>query len=110
MQQYITKSIKGERRATKAYEKILRRIPGAISRELGPFVAPGVEAGKLHLGDVPNMFSLVPLAQSANAPIVELTASDGLVGAQYSQKDTYVTFIDTLAQNLLETVQPDAQQ
>jgi cellulose biosynthesis protein BcsQ len=107
VQQYITKSIQGERRPTKAYEKILQRIPEAVSKELGPFAAPGVDLAQLHLGDVPNMFSLVPLAQSANAPITDLGGSDGLVGTQYSQRETYVGFIDALADNLVATARPD---
>src|ERR1051326_4468341 len=62
VQQYITKSIKGgERRATVAYETILKKIPGAITRELKEFVPNNLIQESLRLGDVPNMFSLVPL-------------------------------------------------
>jgi hypothetical protein len=56
------------------------------------------------LGDVPNMFSLVPMAQSAHAPIGDLNPKDGLVGAQYSQAKRYADRIgevgNKLAQNL----------
>ena len=47
VQQYITKSIQGERRATKAYEKILKKIPEAISRELGPYVSEAIRKAML---------------------------------------------------------------
>src|SRR5262249_51019223 len=92
VQQYITKSIRGERRATRGYERILKRIPGVVWRELGPFASEAVTEENSHLGDVPNMFSLIPLAQNANSPIHQLQSADGLVGTQYSQKDTYVGF------------------
>ena len=101
VQQYITKLIRGERRATKAYEAILKRIPEAVFKELHPLVSPSLVESQLHLGDVPNMFSLVPLAQNANAPITALSSSDGLIGTQYSQKDSYVGFIKALAEKVL---------
>lgn len=104
VQQYITKSTLGERRPTKAYEKILRQIPGVIEKNLKDFFAGSISQDSLRLGDVPNMFSLVPLAQNANVPIHELQSSDGLVGAQYSQKDTYVGFIGAVSEHLLRAI------
>jgi hypothetical protein len=104
VQQYITKSIKGERRATKAYEKILQRIPDVITKGLGEYVKRGLADEKLRLGDVPNMFSLVPLAQNANAPIFDLQGSDKLVGAQYAQKEEYTKFIANLSETLLSNI------
>ena len=59
----------------------------------------------LRLGDVPHMFSLVPLAQSAHTPIHGLTSKDGLSGGQYNQQAEYNTFISTLATSLLENLQ-----
>ena len=104
VQQYITKSISGERRATKAYERILKKIPSIIRRDLGNFAKDRLTEADLKLGDVPNMFSLVPLAQDVNSPIHRLESRDGLVGAQYSQKETYKGFIDKLARNLLKNL------
>lgn len=104
VQQYITKSKEGERRPTKAYERIMKRIPAAVTKELGPYVPSDLDKARLRLGDVPNMFSLVPLAQDANAPLHSLESSDGLVGAQYSQKTRYVEFINALATSLLKNL------
>jgi cellulose biosynthesis protein BcsQ len=88
VQQYITKSKGGVRRPTKAYERLLEDIPNEVAASLGAFAAPNLVT--MHLGDVPHMYSLVPLAQSVNAPIRELVATDGLVGSQFKQRDSYV--------------------
>jgi cellulose biosynthesis protein BcsQ len=104
VQQYITKSKGGRRRATQAYEQILARIPRAIDSELSDFVPKSNPALSLPLPDVPHMFSLVPLAQAANSPIHLTEAADGLTGAQYSQKLEYVTFIRALSQAVLHNL------
>jgi len=75
VQQYITKAKSGQRRPTKAFERILKDIPPAVATELGAFMAPHVGPGDLRLPDVPHMYSLVPLAQSANAPIDDVEGS-----------------------------------
>jgi cellulose biosynthesis protein BcsQ len=104
VQQYITKTIRGERRATKAYETILAKIPGSITKDLKRFIKQDIDGDDLRLGDVPNMFSLVPLAQNANSPIHDLEGGDGLVGTQYTQKSSYMEFIENVAHNLLRNL------
>jgi len=102
--QYITRSIGGERRATRAYDEILNTVPKEIDTNLGAFYAEGVAGENARLGDVPHMFSLVPLAQTANAPISELVGRDGLAGGQYKQQVDYSEFItkvgDRIAANI----------
>jgi cellulose biosynthesis protein BcsQ len=86
VQQYVSRSSGGEIRQTEAYEQHRREIPErarALS-ELSGF------AGEIDLGTVPNMFSMIPLAQSCHAPISDLTKEDGLRGAQFSQQQRYV--------------------
>jgi cellulose biosynthesis protein BcsQ len=101
--QYITKSREGERRATAAFEDILREIPLVIEQSLGSFFKNGLTLQQSHLGDIPNLYSLVPLAQSAHAPITSLESRDGLAGGQYKQQEVYADFIrkvgDGLAKN-----------
>jgi cellulose biosynthesis protein BcsQ len=104
VQQYITKSKGGVRRATKAYEKLLKDIPTEVSGSLGKFSAVGPESGAMHLGDVPHMYSLVPLAQSVNSPIRELAASDGLVGSQFKQRDNYTQNLNAIVQALAANI------
>lgn len=104
VQQYITKTIRDERRATTAYEEILNSIPRRIEDRLASLMAPNLDLASLKLGDVPHMFSLVPLAQTAAAPIDLLTSRDGLSGGQYGQQNEYKKFIGTLSQSLLRNL------
>jgi len=101
VQQYITKKTGGVRRPTKAYEQLLERIPTAVWNNLHGLKAGNIGKDNLRLGDVPNMFSLVPLAQAANSPVHNVESADGLVGAQYSQKEDYVAFIRELSSSVL---------
>jgi cellulose biosynthesis protein BcsQ len=80
LQQYIAKSKSGKRRPTKAYERILRDLPKEVEKFMLLFSVQNYPLEEYHLGDVPNLYSLIPLAQTANAPIVALKAKDGLVG------------------------------
>ncbi len=103
LQQYIAKSKEGMRRPTKAYERILNDVPREISDYLSKFSHKNGEEA-LHLGDVPNLYSLIPLAQSANAPIIELKSKDGLVGSQYIQATSYKSIIGNLAEEIEKRV------
>ncbi len=103
LQQYIAKSKEGERRPTKAYERILNDVPNEIDAFLREFSITN-NGLDLHLGDVPNLYSLIPLAQSANAPIIELESKDGLVGSQYIQASIYKEIIGALAAEIAKRV------
>jgi hypothetical protein len=46
----------------------------------------------------------VPLAQSVNAPIRELVASDGLVGSQFKQRDSYTKNLNAIVQALAKNL------
>jgi len=105
VQQYITKTIKGERRPTEAYDKIIKDIPQRLENKIGKYFAEGIDKQNMHLGDVPHMFSLVPLAQNAHVPIHRLTSADGLAGGQRSQLDQYRVFIKTMCQRLVDNLQ-----
>lgn len=96
LQQYIAKAKEGERRPTKAYERILSDVPQEVDSFLSSFKQKG-STRSLHLGDVPNLYSLIPLAQSVNAPIIALKARDGLVGSQFNQSAKYKEIIGDLA-------------
>lgn len=109
VQQYITKTIRDEKRATGAYEAILAKIPNEISSSLGPFVAPPLRIDDVRLGDVPHMFSLVPLAQTAHVPIHKLTRREGLSGGQYQQQRQYQDFIRKLSESLMRNLRRSAE-
>ena len=87
VQQYVTKSMQGgERRGTNAYDLYKKQIPDK-ARALAE--ATQSQTDHLELGTVPYMFSMVPLAQAAHAPIGTLTPEDGVRGAQFSQQSKY---------------------
>ncbi len=108
VQQYITKTIREEKRATGAYERILAQIPEKIRNSLSPFIAPHLSSEDVRLGDVPHMYSLVPLAQTAHTPIHRLTAKDGLSGGQYQQQRQYEEFINALVSSLMRNLKKSA--
>jgi hypothetical protein len=109
VQQYITKTIRDEKRATGAYEAILRKIPKEISDSLERFIAQPLTIGNVRLGDVPHMYSLVPLAQTSHTPIHKLTRSEGLSGGQYQQQRQYKEFIGTLCESLMRNLRLSAE-
>ncbi|WP_078112942.1 ParA family protein [Gordonia sp. IITR100] len=104
VQQYITKSKEGIRRPTAAFEKILEDMPAEIDSALMPFAASSVDANLVKLGDVPSMYSLVPLAQACNSPIKKLTSADGLAGGQYSQQANYAEVIGAVSTSLARNI------
>lgn len=98
VQQYVTKTSGDTRRSINAYEKHRQEIPERVSA-LRPYTGLSVE--ELDIGLVPNMFSMVPLAQAAHAPIRNLTNSDGIRGAQVSQRARYVEILKKIVSNLV---------
>ena len=106
VQQYITKSYSGTRRATKAYENIMEEVPAQINESLSDFT-PGPlkqDPSVLNLGDIPHLYSLVPLAQKNAVPIGLLTAKDGLVGSQYRQQESFREMISKVANALVRNL------
>lgn len=104
VQQYITRTTKGVRRPTQAYERILNQIPDEIVATLAPFAHESVDSSDLRLGDIPNLFSLIPLAQDVNAPIAGLTSRDGLTGGQFAQQRDYRELMETVGDALAENL------
>jgi cellulose biosynthesis protein BcsQ len=104
MQQYITKSKEGQRRPTKAYEEILSLVPQEVCQSLGDFFTDGLNNDNVHLGDVPHLYSLIPLAQSVASPILGLQSSDGIVGSQYKQRSDYTGILKNIAESLAQNI------
>jgi cellulose biosynthesis protein BcsQ len=104
VQSYIAKYKGGERRPTIAYEKIISNFPLEVEKYLGDYAADTLATADFKLGEIPNMYSLVPLSQNANAPISELKSADGLVGSHYVQSERYGGIVDEIALRLLKNV------
>jgi hypothetical protein len=100
VQQYVTRKFAEGPRAVKSYDKILSQIPDSMS-----FITPGdLARADLELGHIPFLYSLVPMAQSANTPIHALTGGDGVVGNQYAQVKAYGELMSRLCDKLLANV------
>ncbi len=83
-QQYTAKTVRGIREPVKAYDKIIKKVGPAIKKEIvAKLNSPSVLDYKL--GSIPNLNSIIPLSQNANAPIFDLKASDGVVGAHFEK-------------------------
>jgi len=104
LQQYITKSKQGIRRPTKAYEEIINNVPAEVETSLGSFWGSKNAFSCAKLGDIPHLYSLIPLAQTVSAPITSLRSQDGLVGSQFQQRDEYVSILTRLADNLISNI------
>lgn len=106
VQQYITKSYGGNRRATKAYEDIRTMVPRQVEESLLSFIPDSLQGdlGRLNLGDIPHLYSLVPLAQKNAVPISGLVSKDGLVGSQYNQQASFKSMITDVGDAFLSNM------
>ena len=89
-QQYIMKTVGETKRAVKAYEAILKKIPDEIQEKIIlPINGNEIEHIEYKIGSIPNFYSLVPMSQTAHKPIFDLTNIDGVVGAHYQKVKDY---------------------
>ena len=103
-QQYTAKRVRGVRQPVSAYERILRKAPSLIKSELiKPFSSLPSDT-QYKLGEIPSLHSVVPLSQTANAPIFSLKGSDGVVGAHFAKvRDTeqiFASIVTKILRNL----------
>lgn len=101
VQQYVTKAMGSGYRSVNAYDRYKRQIPERASA-LAKFLS--TTTTDPDLGVVPNMFSMIPLAQAAHAPIRDLKTADGLRGAQVSQQARYLERLEQIAHRLVENI------
>jgi cellulose biosynthesis protein BcsQ len=103
-QQYTSKKdFRGERRPVKAYDKIMRRVPEVIQREIVAKLQPKLR-GEYELGTIPTLHSLIPLSQNCRKPIFLLKSEDGVVGAHFAKVKEYeqilIGIVDKLNKNI----------
>ena len=84
-QSYIQKTSKGEKRAVAAYDAIMRKIPKTIKANFIDKLGTQNQLPKYEIGSIPNLYSLIPMAQSAHKPIFALKAKDGVRGAHFNK-------------------------
>ena len=102
-QQYTAKTVEGKKQPVKAYEKIIKKIPGTVRRELIKFNAKG-DIINFKLGEVRSLHSLVPLSQNSSVPIFDLGAHEGVVGAHFNKVRDFEKVIRQIAQRVEENV------
>lgn len=101
-QQYTAKTVDGVKIPVNAYEKIIKKIPLTIAKELKVFNNnKDVDNVNFKLGEIPSLHSLIPLSQNANVPIFCLQAKHGVVGAHFNKVRDYKDVIKIIAENLL---------
>jgi cellulose biosynthesis protein BcsQ len=85
-QQYIQKTTQGEQRAVASYEKIMRRIPKTIKTYfVDKLKYSNSKSINYEIGTIPNLYSLIPMSQTAHKPIFALRAKDGVRGAHFNK-------------------------
>jgi len=100
VQQYVSRASGGQIREIEAYDQHRREIPDRAEK----LIELSRVKGDLELGTVPNMFSMIPLAQGQHSPIANLSREDGLRGAQFSQQERYVEQLDAIFKGISERV------
>jgi len=103
-QQYTAKTVKGQRQPVKAYEHIIKKAPKLIEKELIKKFSSLPLGTNYNLGEVPYLHSVVPLSQSANAPIFDLKARDGVVGSHFGKVTDAQKIYQTIANNLMNNI------
>lgn len=98
------KNSNGEKRPTKAYESILTQFDEEFLTNIGPFFHSSIGSNPV-LGQVPNMFSIAPIAQKNCSPIRDLKTNDGIFGAHHSQAKEYAHIFDGISRELVERLE-----
>jgi cellulose biosynthesis protein BcsQ len=103
-QQYTAKSVRGKREPVRAYDRILKQVPSKIQKELVEPFPLKPKKSKMLLGEIPNLHSIVPLSQTANAPIFGLKAKDGVVGAHFAKVEDAKKIYKGIANHVLNNL------
>ena len=105
VQQYVSRKFKEGPRPVRAYENIMAEIPKVVQDKLSFLTPPDLEQNALRLGDIPYVYSLVPLSQASKTPIHNLSSPDGVAGSQYKQVNEYRDLMQDLTSRLLRNIQ-----
>ncbi|WP_035708495.1 ParA family protein [Niveispirillum irakense] len=105
-QQYTAKrDSSGERRAVKAYEKVMRAIPDAIQQTIISDHQQEPDDIDYKLGSIPNLHSLIPMSQSSRKPVFKLKSGDGIVGAHFAKVTESLEIFNNISMKFLENME-----
>ncbi|KAB3542584.1 ParA family protein [Bacillus safensis] len=104
IQQYSKRKFKGRVRPVQAYENVIKEMHSTILDHLGDFIPESINVDEIKLGDIPYVYSIVPLSQTANTPIFKLDYKSGLRGNQSSSVEEYKDFIHQIAVKFMSNI------
>lgn len=100
-QQYKSKSVKGVREPVQAFDLIITAQRQEMIK-LCTIFNKDVESADL--GDVPILSSIIPMSQSAHAPVFMLDSRDGIVGSGYARVAESKEIFENIGNNFLKSV------
>lgn len=105
IQQYNARKFKEGKRPVQAYETIISQVDDVIKKELASIIdSKFLQRGGLNLGDVPYLNSIIPLAQSSNMPLFNLTSKEGIRGGQASNVADFEKMLNNITIQLLSNI------
>lgn len=104
MQQYRGKTVRGEKVKVNAYEKIATKVPKIIKSEIISSYSEN-KTLDFELGQIENMYSLIPLSQLANAPIFSLKNKDGVVGSHFTKVNDAKILFASICARILKNIE-----
>lgn len=110
-QQYIQKTTSGgKKKAVDSYERIMKRIPKTIQTYFVEKLRFQNGSGvNYEIGTIPNLYSLIPMSQTARKPIFELRARDGVRGAHFNKVRDAEGLFKTLSEQLIQNLEDLSQ-
>lgn len=105
VQQYVSRQFKSGPRPVKSYDEIMKRIPGTVQSAMVDLVSGNLSADALELGRIPYLYSLVPMAQAAKAPMHALAFADGVIGSGYGQVKDFQVLMSEISDRLLSNLE-----
>lgn len=103
-QQYKAKTTAGVKQPVQAYERIMKQVPRAVQEKLIERLGLQGDGGSKLLGSIPLLHSLIPMSQSARAPIFDLGYTDGVRGAHLTRIKEYKAVISGIADRFEEEI------
>lgn len=105
VQQYVSRKFKTGPRPVKSYDEIMNRIPETVRISMAEFLPDELSDKDVELGHIPYVYSLVPMAQAAKAPIHTLVYADGVIGSQYKQVIQFQELMSNISDKILANLE-----
>jgi hypothetical protein len=83
----------------------MKKIPETVQEAMKNLVAVGLDSQDVELGHIPYLYSLVPMAQAAKAPMHALEYSDGVIGNQYGQVKDFQRLMSQISDKLVTNLE-----